>query len=192
MARLLLVSPESAPEQNIPLISQTAPSRMSSPTSLIDERFEHDSCGVGFVASALGKADHLILQQALTALARLAHRGAVAADGASSDGVGLMTAVPRPLLLQSTGVELGADETLGVGMLFLPEGEKNAEAVIESCLRSQDLRVLAWRDVPTRPEVLGRNRAKHAASDSASTGRGCGGFADRADGAAALPGAQAV
>jgi glutamate synthase (ferredoxin) len=122
---------------------------------LIDSRFDHDSCGVGFVASVQGRADHKILQNALTALARLAHRGAIAADGASSDGIGLMAAVPRALLLRSTGVHLADNEPLGVGMVFLPPAETRAEAVIESCLRSQQLRVLAWRDVPVRPEILG-------------------------------------
>jgi glutamate synthase (ferredoxin) len=123
--------------------------------NLIDERFDHDSCGVGFVASALGKRNHKILQDALTALARLAHRGAIAADGASSDGIGLMTGVPRELLLKATDVELADDELLGVGMLFLPHEEKRAEDVMEGALSSQEMRVLAWRDVPTRPEILG-------------------------------------
>ncbi len=131
-------------------------SRVEAGPSLVDARFDHDSCGVGFVASALGKADHAILQQALTALARLEHRGAVAADGASSDGIGLMTSVPRALLLRETGVELAADETLGVGMVFLPPDETGAETILERCLRSQQLRVLAWRDVPTHPEILGQ------------------------------------
>lgn len=123
--------------------------------SLLDPRFDHDSCGVGFVASALGHTNHKILQYALTALSRLEHRGAVAADGASSDGIGLMAAVPRNLLLAATGIELGADETLGVGTVFWPHAETRAEAVLESCLASQQLRVLTWRDVPTRPEILG-------------------------------------
>jgi glutamate synthase (NADPH/NADH) large chain len=123
--------------------------------SLIDARFDHDSCGVGFVASALAKASHKILQDALTALARLEHRGAVASDGASSDGIGLMAAVPRELLLAASGIALAADETLGVGMVFLPKEETRAEKVIERCLVSQQLRVLGWRDVPTRPEILG-------------------------------------
>jgi glutamate synthase (NADPH/NADH) large chain len=123
--------------------------------SLIDPCFDHDSCGVGFVASALGKADHKILQDALTALSRLEHRGAVAADGASSDGVGLMTAVPRKLLLAATDIELGPDEGLGVGMVFWPHAEMRAETVLKSCLVSQQLRVLAWRDVPIRLEILG-------------------------------------
>jgi glutamate synthase (NADPH/NADH) large chain len=123
--------------------------------TLVDARFDHDSCGVGFVASVLGKYSHKILQDALTALVRLAHRGAVAADGASSDGIGVMTSVPRELLLKSTGVTLADDAPLGVGMIFLPKEETRAEAVIESSLRSQGLTVLAWRDVPVRPEVLG-------------------------------------
>ncbi|MFP5266469.1 MAG: glutamate synthase-related protein [Acidobacteriota bacterium] len=124
--------------------------------SLLDPRFDHDSCGVGFVASAKGESNHRILQHALTALSRLEHRGAVAADGLSSDGIGLMTAPPRKLLLGSTGVQMGDGETLGVGMVFWPQEETRADGVLERCLASQQLRVLAWRDVPTRPEILGR------------------------------------
>jgi glutamate synthase (NADPH/NADH) large chain len=137
------------------LLQPMEKTRSGAPASLIDSRFDHDSCGVGFVASALGKSNHQILQYALTALSRLEHRGAVAADGASSDGIGLMTAVPRNLLLAATGVELGAEERLGVGMVFWPNEELRAEVVLERCLVSQKLRVLAWRDVPTRPEILG-------------------------------------
>jgi glutamate synthase (ferredoxin) len=96
--------------------------------SLIDARFDQDSCGVGFVASIAATASHTILTQALTALGRLAHRGAVAADGKSSDGVGVTTAVPRALLLRETGLSLGDDQTLAVGMLFLPAEETRAEA----------------------------------------------------------------
>ena len=127
----------------------------AAPASLLDDRFEHDTCGVGFVASALGKPSHQILENALTALSRLEHRGAVAADGASSDGIGLMAGVPRALLLKATGVELADDALLGLGMLFLPQDETRAEKVIEDCLTAQEMRVLAWRDVPTRPKILG-------------------------------------
>ncbi|HEY5381331.1 MAG TPA: glutamate synthase-related protein [Acidobacteriaceae bacterium] len=124
-------------------------------SNLIDPRFDHDSCGVGFVASVMGKANHKILQDALTALSRLAHRGAVAADGLSSDGVGLMTGVPRELLLKAAGLNLDEGCVLGVGMLFLPPEEKRAEEVLESSLQAQELRVLGWREVPIRPEILG-------------------------------------
>jgi glutamate synthase (ferredoxin) len=123
--------------------------------SLIDSRFDIDSCGVGFVATTTGVPSHSIVEDALTALSRLAHRGATAADGKSSDGVGIMAAIPREILLAESGVSLADDRLLGVGMLFLPAEETRAEAVLERCLASHDLEVLAWRDVPTRPEALG-------------------------------------
>lgn len=124
-------------------------------SSLIDPMFDHDSCGVGFVASVEGGASHEIVQLALTALSRLAHRGATAADGKSSDGVGLMTSVPRELLLKATGVELAEDRLLGVGMVFLPADETRLETTLERCLASHDLKVLAWRDVPVSTDALG-------------------------------------
>src|ERR1700744_4754439 len=91
--------------------------------SLIDPRFEIESCGVGFVATLTNQPSHDILSKALTALSRLGHRGAGAADGKSSDGIGIHTAVPRALLLESTGLALDAERPLAVGMVFLPVEE---------------------------------------------------------------------
>jgi glutamate synthase (NADPH/NADH) large chain len=122
---------------------------------LIDERFDHDSCGVGFVASVSASPSHEILQQALIALSRLAHRGATAADGKSSDGVGVMTAIPRALLAKATNLPIGEKQLLGVGMLLIPVGEARAEGLLERCLLSHDFRVLGWRDVPVCTEWLG-------------------------------------
>jgi glutamate synthase (ferredoxin) len=123
--------------------------------SLIDERFEHDSCGVGFVASVDASSSHSILQQALMALGRLAHRGATAADGKSSDGVGVMTAIPRSLLVKVADLSIGDTQLLGVGMLLIPVEETRAEEVLERCLLSHDFEILCWRDVPVRTEWLG-------------------------------------
>src|ERR1700734_3717161 len=109
--------------------------------SLIDERFDHDSCGV--------------LQKALTALSRLAHRGATAADGKTSDGVGVMTAIPRALLVRAANLSIGDTQLLGVGMLLIPVEETRAEEVLERCLLSHDFEILCWRDVPVRTEWLG-------------------------------------
>src|ERR1700759_4153531 len=131
----------------------SVPSKVS--PSLIDERFDHDSCGVGFVASVHGKPSHEILQQALTALSRLAHRGATAADGKTSDGVGVMTAIPRALLTKAANLAIDEKQLLGVGMLLLPVEETRAEGLLERCLVSHDFVVLSWRDVPLRPEWLG-------------------------------------
>ncbi len=131
--------------------------------SLVDARFDQDSCGVGFVATVDAVPSHQILQQALTALARLAHRGAVASDGNSSDGVGVSTTIPRDLLLRATGISLDPGQALGVGMVFLPEescphdtpNESRSEALLERCLHSHDLNVLCWRDVPVDTSCLG-------------------------------------
>ena len=123
--------------------------------SLLDPRFDRDSCGVGFVASRHDHATHDILQKALTALARLAHRGAVAADGKSSDGVGITAAVPRDLLLKQTGITLSTDLPLAVGVVFLQDdAELNANRIVD-CVRGQKLRVLGWREVPVHRGTLG-------------------------------------
>ena len=123
--------------------------------SLIDPRFEHDSCGVGFVATLSGQPSHDILSKALTALARLAHRGAVAADGKSSDGVGICTAIPRNFLLASAGITLPTEMPLAVGVVFFPSDITESHSELESALAQQNCEVLAWRDVPIRPEILG-------------------------------------
>ena len=130
-------------------------SLVSRPVSLLDARFDQDSCGVGFVASSKAEPSHKILEQALTALARLAHRGATAADGKSSDGVGVMTAVPRALLIREAGLLLEDAQLLGVGVLLLPVEETRAEVVLTACLESQNLSILKWRDVPVEPSCLG-------------------------------------
>ena len=56
---------------------------------LYDPRFEHDACGVGFVADAGGRGGLRVLPLALSGLGALAHRGAFGADGESSDGAGV-------------------------------------------------------------------------------------------------------
>jgi glutamate synthase (NADPH/NADH) large chain len=125
---------------------------------LLDARFEHESCGVGFVATLTNVASHQILKQSLTALARLAHRGAIAADGRSSDGVGVMTGIPRDFLLSAAGISLDEEKPLAVGVIFLPqESTQTAEACaqLEECLQQQGVTVLGWRNVPTRNDVLG-------------------------------------
>ena len=123
--------------------------------NLLDARFDQDSCGVGFVAHLSGEPTHLILNQALTALARLEHRGAVAADGKSSDGVGVMTAIPRDLLLLPLGIKLAPNKPLGVAVVFLDGESLASREELESGLAAQQIKVLAWRPVPICPQILG-------------------------------------
>jgi len=123
--------------------------------NLIDSRFDQDSCGVGFVAQLSGEPSHTILNHALTALARLEHRGAVAADGKSSDGVGVMTAIPRDLLLLSMGIELEHDKPLGVAVVFLDGEALASRAELETAFAAQQIKLLGWRPVPICPQILG-------------------------------------
>jgi glutamate synthase (NADPH/NADH) large chain len=143
-------SPESS---SGPSIFASLPSYVAG--SLIDPRFDFDSCGVGFVAQLSAEPSHQILEHALTALSRLEHRGAVAADGKSSDGVGVTTAVPREWLLAQSGLSLDESSPLGVAVVFLPKDDTAQRTEIESALFEQDVEVLSWRAVPIRPEVLG-------------------------------------
>jgi glutamate synthase (NADPH/NADH) large chain len=123
--------------------------------SLLDPRFDQESCGVGFVAQVSGEPSHAILNHALTALARLEHRGAVAADGKSSDGVGVMTAIPRDLLLSPLGIELDRQKPLGVAVVFLDGESLDSREELKAALAVQEIELLAWRPVPICPQILG-------------------------------------
>src|SRR5689334_21218230 len=119
---------------------------------LYDPRFEHDSCGVGFVTRVSGTPSREIVEMGLEALARLAHRGAVAADGRSGDGAGITTSIPRSLLQRSlteVGRQISADTPLAVGMVFFDSDELPAAADQLRCaIEAQELSFLCWREVP--------------------------------------------
>src|SRR3954464_9868625 len=85
--------------------------------------FEHDACGVGFVARVSGHQDHDVLVKALQAVANVTHRGAVDADAKTGDGSGVLTQLPRKLLVrEAEWKRLRGDRPsdLGLGMVFLP------------------------------------------------------------------------
>jgi glutamate synthase domain-containing protein 2/glutamate synthase domain-containing protein 1/glutamate synthase domain-containing protein 3 len=130
-------------------------------SGLYDPRFEHDACGVGFVARLSGQPGHDIVAKSVEAVANLSHRGAVAADGKSGDGSGVLTQLPRRLLAreaQRLGQgRLDPADLLGVGMFFLPADDEReaSEAVIASALDTNGVRLLGWRDVPIDPDQLG-------------------------------------
>ena len=95
---------------------------------LYDSRWEHDACGTGFLAQVSGEASHSLVQTALEALARLTHRGAQDADTKSYDGAGILTHIPRALLVEELGkqqITVEKPEDLAVGMIFLPPVAKS-------------------------------------------------------------------
>ena len=120
-----------------------------------------DACGVGFIARQSGERTHEVVALALEAAARLAHRGASATD-LSADGAGVLTQIPRRLFILAAsrqGLHLPADAALAVGMCFMPtdpDAHLLAKRIIEEVLTADCLPLLGWRDVPVRPEVLGK------------------------------------
>lgn len=133
---------------------------MSYPT-LYEPRFEHDACGVGFIADKHGRRTRATLERGIEALRNLAHRGALDADARTGDGAGFLTQIPHKLFLREAG-KLGYSvddpERLAVGVFFLPaaEGERAAaEELAVRALTGEGVEVLGWRDVPVDMDVLG-------------------------------------
>ena len=125
---------------------------------LVEER---DACGVGFIASVAGIANHELMEQALSALGCLEHRGGCSADQDSGDGAGLMTAIPWKLIeawSTEAKISMPPTEQLGVGMVFLPQDEalvNQSRQIVEDVLKQENLTVLGWRVVPVKESVLG-------------------------------------
>ncbi|MEU5609627.1 glutamate synthase large subunit [Streptomyces sparsogenes] len=124
---------------------------------MYDPRDEHDACGVGFVATLTGEASHELVEQALTVLRNLEHRGATGSEPDSGDGAGILVQVPDAFLRESvSGFELPEAGSYAVGIAFLPDGEaEGAAGHIERLAAEEDLTVLGWREVPVAPELLG-------------------------------------
>ncbi|MEV7679274.1 glutamate synthase large subunit [Streptomyces sp. NPDC088341] len=126
------------------------------PQGMYDPRNEHDACGVGFVATLTGVASHALVEQALTVLRNLEHRGATGSEPDSGDGAGILLQVPDAFLREVAGFPLPEAGSYAVGIAFLPAGDAT-EAVsrIETIAAEESLTVLGWRDVPVAPGLLG-------------------------------------
>jgi glutamate synthase (NADPH/NADH) large chain len=115
---------------------------------------EHDACGVGFVAHIKGKKSHTIVEQGLTVLRNLTHRGAVGWDPKLSDGAGLLIQIPDRFFreeMAQQGVKLPPAGQYGVGMVFLPRDPASriaCEYEIERAIKDEGQVLLGWRDVP--------------------------------------------
>ncbi len=132
---------------------------MREPHGLYRPTFEKDSCGFGLIAQMDDQPSHWLVQTAIDALSRLTHRGAVAADGKTGDGCGLLFKKPDAFLRQAAeaaGIPL--PERYAVGQIFLhPDAARAARArrTLEDALRHAGLTPLGWREVPTDPAALG-------------------------------------
>src|SRR6266581_3647031 len=128
---------------------------------LYDPRFEHDACGVGFVVNIKGEKSHEIIEQALTVLQNLDHRGACGCEENTGDGAGILLQIPHAFLKDACGglgFQLPDPGEYGVGMIFLPDQRdqrRRFEKKIEEIIADTGQKLLGWRKVPTDNMYLG-------------------------------------
>ena len=133
------------------------------PGGLYDPAFEHDACGVAFVADLRRPASHHLVHLGLSALENLAHRGAFGADPETGDGSGILVQLPHRLLQAVASDECGITlPELGhyaTGIAFLPVEETEsaaAEAHVTAIAADEGLVVLGWRTLPVDLDQAGR------------------------------------
>ena len=140
--------------------------RYPEPQGLYHPDFEHDSCGVGFVADLHNRRSHKIIQMALRMLSNLKHRGALGADPETGDGAGLLMQIPHRFYqeeCEKLGFTLPEPGEYGVASLFLPQkksARRHCGVLTESMFAESGLAVLGWRDVPCDLRFVGKQAAE--------------------------------
>ncbi len=128
------------------------------PSPLYDPRQEHDACGVGFIARLDAVPSHAVIDDALAALGRMAHRGGGGGGPETADGAGILLPIPQTLMRRVWRSLCGEPPALyGIGQFFLPQNlalRQQVEGVVERVLDEHNLHVRAWRDTPVRLDVL--------------------------------------
>jgi glutamate synthase (ferredoxin) len=128
---------------------------------LYNPQFEHDACGVGFIVHMKGEKSHSIIEQALTILENLEHRGACGCETNTGDGAGILMQVPHRFLKKvaaTEGITLPEIGQYGVGMSYCspdPMARAQSRMAFEAIVAAEGQRVLGWRDVPTDNSSLG-------------------------------------
>ena len=139
------------------IMSKKSTCLLAGPVGLYDPMTEHDACGVGMVVHLRGEKSHMLVEQALTVLANMRHRGAEGADSKTGDGAGILVQIPHEFILLQ-GVAVPERGYYGTGLVFLPK-DKEAQRDMLIAMREETEKLggtwLAVRDVPVRPEVLG-------------------------------------
>jgi glutamate synthase domain-containing protein 2/glutamate synthase domain-containing protein 1/glutamate synthase domain-containing protein 3 len=116
---------------------------------LYDPRFEHDACGVGFVVDMKGRKSHDIVEQALTAVCCLNHRGAAGAEPDTGDGAGILVQTPDRYYREVVGFTLPPAGRYATGIAFLPvDRADQVRDEIDKVLADEGFEVLGWRPVP--------------------------------------------
>ncbi|MGL6267970.1 MAG: glutamate synthase central domain-containing protein, partial [Chitinophagaceae bacterium] len=134
---------------------------MASNTGLYRPEFEHDACGIGFVANIKGNKNHQIVSDALTILENMEHRGACGCENNTGDGAGLLIQTPHEFFFEEClklGVHLPSFGKYGVGCIFFPKEIRLREECRDIFNRTAEklgLEILTWRKVPVNPQDIG-------------------------------------
>ena len=138
------------------------PGHLPQKQGLYDPRFEHDSCGVGFVCNIDGTKSYDIVRKGIEVLEHLSHRGAVGADPKTGDGAGILIQVPHRFLQKqcaNSGITLPAPGCYGTGLVFLPKEDKERKFCLdlfEKIIHEEGQTLLGWRDIPVDNSAIGK------------------------------------
>ncbi|HWQ88430.1 MAG TPA: glutamate synthase large subunit [Desulfitobacteriaceae bacterium] len=130
---------------------------------LYDPALEHDACGMGFVVNIKGQKSHDIVDEALTVLENLSHRGASGADENTGDGAGIMIQIPHDFFKRECdvlGFDLPEKGSYGVGMIFAhryDDFRKTQMETFEKIVQEEGLKILGWREVPIDKTTIGES-----------------------------------
>ncbi len=122
---------------------------------LYDPSFEHDACGVGFVADLSGRGGHDVVAQALQVLCHLEHRGAQGGDPGTGDGAGILTQLPDQFFRAVCGFPLPDPGSYAAGLAFISAERSVVSATIDRLAAAEGLTVLGWRAVPYDVDACG-------------------------------------
>ncbi len=129
---------------------------------LYDPSFEHDACGIGFVANIKGSKSHQHITDALTVLENMEHRGACGCESNTGDGAGIMIQVPHEFFFDECikqGVHLPSFGKYGVGFIFFPKELRLREECRDIFNRSAEklgLEIICYRKVPVNTQDIGK------------------------------------
>jgi len=127
---------------------------------LYDRSMDKDACGVGFITNIFGEKSHQIIDDGITILKNLEHRGATGSDPKAGDGAGILTQIPHELFAietQRENIELPDEGDYGVGMVFMPidpEAVEKCQQIYNQIIEDEKQTVLGWRKVPTDNSCL--------------------------------------
>lgn len=134
---------------------------MTSKTGLYRPEFEHDACGIGFVANIKSNKSNRIISDALTILENMEHRGACGCENNTGDGAGIQIQTPHEFFFEEClkmGIHLPPYSKYAVGMIFFPKELKLREECRDIFIRSAEqigLEILTWRKVPVDGSMIG-------------------------------------